>query len=219
MMEISYAGYRVLALSPVKAQLSGVSLRPKNRQKMAKYHSWELLQIMCGVTDDDLEPHADKRHGTIDGVEVDMRHELLNPSEWYPQLFPLPASSAQLFVRAVDGPFIWFPRFGRFSARALERKAKKVFSLKAKNQRSREANAQIVSPKFDEYVRFNTPECIVLAGDKICVDGVEIGHNPELRYARLRVERSNGEVQILPTRLSFKPIDNIIDREDDISLK
>ena len=182
-MQPSLKCKRLLSLS------SAWSLRPKELTDNGKVSFLELLQIMCGVTDDDLEPQADKQHGTIDGIEINMQHPLLNPTEWQPELFPAPASPGQSIGRTEAGPFIWFPWFGRFSASGLERTAKKMFSIKSNIRRSRERNASIVDPKFDEYVRFNTPECIVCVGDKICIDEVEKGHNPEMRYARLRVER------------------------------
>jgi hypothetical protein len=150
----------------------------------------------------------------IDGVQINLQHELLNPSEWSGDPFSTPQTR-----RDPNRPFIWFPRFGDFDMTALRRKAKRVFASRSKNISSARGSAEIGNPVFDEYVRTNTPDGFAYAGDKICVDEVKIVkvgdrfdhlHNAEMRYAYLRIERSNGDVQILPTPLRFKGEKNIV---------
>jgi hypothetical protein len=51
--------------------------------------------------------HID-RHGTVDGVEIDLRHELLDPREWETCLIGDILSKH----RRREEPFIWFPWFG-----------------------------------------------------------------------------------------------------------
>jgi hypothetical protein len=160
-------------------------------------------------------------HGCVDQIEIDLRHEKLNPAEWRCDPFGMPPgamevlfsmSSPERMERDPKEPFIWFPWFGDFDMSALKGKEKKKFALKTKNPRPPGGNPiRINNPEFDEYVRINTPEYFAAAGDKICIDEVEIvnvadhrfehPHNAELRYARLCVKRPDGDSQRLPTLL------------------
>jgi hypothetical protein len=161
----------------------------------------------------------------IDGVDIDLRNEMLPWDDWKPSYLidfgtsPEPPSEA---------PFIWFPWLDSYDEDAVRRQAQAIFDEKAKatnsehvgghetdNQRirvigetSRRSEASI-----DAYIRANTPECVVQKGDKISVDRVEVVpigntfdhlHDREIRAAYLRVERPNGEIEKLTTPITYK---------------
>src|SRR5580693_8618915 len=63
------------------------------------------------------------RHGTVEGIVFDLRHEKLEPKEWLMQ--PIGTIPLSRPFRLKGQPFLWFPWYGPFSdedvKRAIER--------------------------------------------------------------------------------------------------
>jgi hypothetical protein len=175
---------------------------------------FDALWRICHVT----------RHGVVDDVEIDLRHELLNPSEW------------QMFTIGIDEPpysrlppFIWFPWYGVFDKQSLRLEAEEDFrrteeyyskraleNPDAPNLRGRTQKAHVA-----HYVRTGTPECFVSAGDKIVVhsvnrtsDGDDFNHphDSEVRFAELRIVRVNGRSEKIKTPIMFNGLTSIMTR-------
>lgn len=133
------------------------------------------------------------RYGTVDGVEFDFRHDQLDPHQWGMSII----ANEGKFRETWDGqPFIWFPWYGVFDKDALRKElAESVPPPKNKRQLNRE-------------LKENTPEMVVVAGDKITIDRVEIfqlndpfkhRHDAEVRFAFLKVVHSDGRTVKLKT--------------------
>jgi hypothetical protein len=111
-------------------------MRPMNDEEKARY---QTLYRICHV----------ERHGTIEGVEIDFRHELLDPSEWQMRLIATRLDES----RPEYEPFIWFPWFGDFDKKALRAE---IIADELKHGRKEP------SKKFvDALIRDLTPECFV----------------------------------------------------------
>jgi hypothetical protein len=159
------------------------------------------------------------RFGTIDGVDIDLLHKLLDPREWDP---PLWLDSA---YPPLDHPYIWFPWFGHFNPEALRRRAlqRATNEYKIVPEKTRTSYEEIDAARLDtqkridenaeKYIQANTPECVVRDGDKIRVDRVERKHagteldhpdDHEIRLAYLRVQRPDGTVDKLNTPIVYQ---------------
>ena len=162
------------------------------------------------------------RHGIVDGVEFDLRHELLEPSdEW--QTATIGIESPPYFVRYSD-PLIWFPWYGEFSEATLRREAELYYEserdrrlgksdhkLRGHEHMRRTSRLQPV----EEYIINGTPECTVCAGDKVVITDVQRRvfeeeldryshpHDCETRCAHRSVIRSNGKAELIETPLCF----------------
>jgi hypothetical protein len=143
--------------------------------------------------------HID-RHGTVDGVEIDLRHELLDPREWETCLIGDILSKH----RRRGEPFIWFPWFGTFDKESIRAE---IVADEIKCGREKSSKTSV-----DASIRDLTPECFVYAGDRIDIDEVErigIGdifdrpHDAEVRCARLRIVRAKGKSEKIKTPLMF----------------
>ena len=169
------------------------------------------------------------RHGVIDGVEIDLRHESLQRGEWIPPLFghsPEPAAGA---------PYIWFPWFGDFDSRSLQREAEEAIAkqltamlhgngvagakLEATNSPGAGGNPSEAKLLVEQYVRSHTPECFVLKGDRIYVkevasvltgDEFSHPHDREVRNAQLWIKRANGDSEGINTPLIFTLPDTLL---------
>jgi hypothetical protein len=165
------------------------------------------------------------RHGIVDGVEFDFRHELLDPCEWQMDTIGI---EPQRF-NTVSSPFIWFPWFGQFSKVKLRDEAKLFYEF----DKSRRLDLEEMSTKYpeykllakdyrvapvSEYIRDAIPECIMYAGDKISVrevrrqfigDRFDHRHDSEVRYALLNVIRSNGKTENIQKPIGFRGITSI----------
>jgi len=164
------------------------------------------------------------RHGIVDGVEFDLRHELLEPSEW--QTATIGIESPPYFIRYSD-PLIWFPWYGEFSEATLRREAELYYEserdrrlgktdhkLRGHDHMRRASRLQSV----EEYVTNGTPECAVCTGDKIIINDVQQHvfeeelfnythpHDYETRYAHLSVIRSSGGADLIETPVPFEGI-------------
>jgi hypothetical protein len=161
------------------------------------------------------------RHGMVDGVEFDLRHEFLAPSEW--QTATIGIESPPYFIRYSD-PLIWFPWYGEFSEVTLRREAELYYrsesdrrlgiadhKLRGHEHMRRTSRLQTV----EEYVLNGTPECTICTGDKIVVKDVErefyeerldaygVKNDYAIRYVHLNVVRSNGKVELIETPIPF----------------
>jgi hypothetical protein len=172
----------------------------------------QLLSEIWGIT----------RHGIVDGVEFDLRHELLEPSEW--QTATIGMESPPYFIRYSD-PLIWFPWYGEFSESTLRREAELYYEAE-KDRRLGKSDHKLRGHEHmrrtswlqsvEEYVINGTPECTVCTGDKIVIKDVQRRvfeeersafthpHDYETRYARLSVIRSNGKVELIETPIPFQ---------------
>jgi hypothetical protein len=162
---------------------------------------------MRAMDDADLVRHMElrrifhiDRHGTVDGVEIDLRHELLDPREWGTSLIGDSFSKR----RSPREPFVWFPWFGKFDKELIR---KEIIEDEIKHGREQPSEEFL-----DSWVRDHTPECFVYRGDKIVIDNIEriqIGdyfdhpHDSEIRYARLRIIRAKGRSQKITKPLMF----------------
>jgi hypothetical protein len=69
------------------------------------------------------------QHGVVDGVEIDLRHEHLDPAEW--QMFTIGLDEPPHLGRDRPyEPFIWFPWYGVFDEELLRREAEESFRQK-----------------------------------------------------------------------------------------
>ena len=162
-------------------------------------HFSKLISIQMGDGD---------RFGNVRGIEIDLRHELLDRHKWRSQIIgilPYPVG------RDPAVPFIWFPWFGDFNANVFRRLAINKFLSKSKCQ-SGAKEAKIAHFNIERFVRLNTSDCFVTPGDKIYIDSVEMistgdrfdhPDNAELRRAYLRVDRAGEKPQILRTPMTF----------------
>jgi hypothetical protein len=148
------------------------------------------------------------RHGTVEGVEIDLRHELLAPQEWW----AWPLGDIHSKYRSRYAPFIWFPWFGKFDADSIRE------NLKAALQ---DGDERPTKKKVDDLVRYETPECFVNAGDKIVIDRVECEtfgkwydhlHDAQVRYAFLRIVRARGKSQEVKTPLRYVGVTSLLVR-------
>jgi hypothetical protein len=170
----------------------------------------QAISDICGIT----------RHGVVDGVEFDLRHELLDPLEW--QMDPM--IDQPPYLKKESLPFIWFPWYGEFSKDRLRQEAnlnydyEKILVVDTINS-AKEAIPETPFQEIDfpitpveEYIKIGTPECIIRAGDRIFIrkvnitsvgDSFEHDHDSELRYALLSVARVTGTTDLIQTPIKF----------------
>jgi hypothetical protein len=178
----------------------------------------EALSEICDVS----------RHGVVDGVEFDFRHELLDPREW--QMDTIGIESLPRFKTAF-GPFIWFPWYGEFSEVKLrdeanlfyEHEKNRLTDLMALIESTDLPNDQSSKNDFriaplEEYIRDGTPECVIYAGDRVFIgdvhrqitgDELDHRHDTELRFASLNVTRSSGKTLAIQTPMVFRGITSV----------
>jgi hypothetical protein len=176
------------------------------------------------------------RREIVDGVEIDLRHELVPPRDWRPKLSLTFGATPEPPWRA---PFIWFPWFGPYDENAVTRQAQAAMAAQPRTLTSERAEGQergdqnIRAPRetsqtseasIESYFQAHTPECVVQKGDKISIDRVEIVrigddfdhiHDLEVRNAYLRITHANGEIDKLKTPITFSGRTAVLD--DDIS--
>lgn len=140
------------------------------------------------------------RQGVVDGVEIDLRHELLNPQEWGTRLL----GDTHSKYRSSREPFIWFPWFGAFDKNSIR---EEIIADQIKH-----GYVTLSKTFIDRWVRNHAPECFAYPGDRIVISQVErvaIGdsfdhpHDAEIRCAWLRIIRANGKSKEIATPLMF----------------
>jgi hypothetical protein len=140
-----------------------------------------------------------ERHGVVDGVEFDLRHELIDPKDWHTWVLGIDAS----VLRSSHEPFIWFPWSGVFDREQL--RAELVADSEKRSEPRDEKSIEV-------WLRRQTPQHFVNAGDKLVVTRVDrvaldgpfaYEHDQEIRYAHLRIVRSNGKSERVKTPLTF----------------
>lgn len=133
------------------------------------------------------------RYGTVDGVTFDLRHDELDPRQWGMSII---ANEGKYREKWDDQPFIWFPWYGYFSKDVLQK------------QWIDGAPVSMSKRRLTRELKENTPEIIVVAGDKIVIDRVEVlrfdrpfrhQHDAEVRLAFLKVIRSDRRTAKLKT--------------------
>src|SRR5271166_547989 len=151
-----------------------------------KYNRRMALEQICAVD----------QYGVLEGVEFDLRHELLDPSEWRTEARFGREWAEYRVRRSPDLPFIWFPWYGKFNQDELLQEAEKSFP-----QFHGLSKAEIAKYKT-RFLRDFTPECLVNLGDKIVVydvtrdsndDEFSHPHDSEIRYAWCKIKRASGK--------------------------
>ena len=76
------------------------------------------------------------RLGTVEGVEFDFRHELLDASEW--KMFDAVGVSGGYFSlgRQRGLPCIWFPWYGEFDRNALDKEVDECFKAEVEYRKA-----------------------------------------------------------------------------------
>ena len=147
---------------------------------------WRDLSEICGIS----------RHGMVEGVEFDLRNELLDPREW--QMKTIAIKSPPYAREASFGPFLWFPWYGELSKYKLLKEAKQYYELL---QQILPEHTDLLSNSILEFVKRRIPDVTVRTGDKIIVNQVhrhflgdefDHAHDSEVRFAFLKIIRSNG---------------------------
>jgi hypothetical protein len=142
-----------------------------------------------------------ERHGVVDGVEIDLRHELLDPKEWGTSMI----GNLSFTLDIYKGPFIWFPWYGNYDAGSL---VKNMFGSTETDSKERQARHNYANYLLSK----KRPECFVRAGDKVYIYRVSrVGvrsefdhiHDTENRYAYLRVKRPGCKPISLKTPIEF----------------
>ena len=166
-----------------------------------KYERMRALEKICAVD----------RYGSLDGVQFDLRHELLDPAEWQTRSSVGWAWGEDPYGQHPGLPFIWFPWHGEFNKIALMQQVEDLikehvalFNEVLTNAMTRKLRAR--------YRRDVIPECVVNFGDKIVVEFVKRTpiddefshlHDFEIRFAYCRVLRPNGKISKISTPITF----------------
>ena len=177
-----------------------------------EFTRWRTLSQICQIT----------RHGIVEGVEFDLRHELLAASEW--RMDTIGVERAPYFKPANNGPFIWFPWYGEFNKDILRREAVANYEDEKKRlpQVMKEYNETFPGIKASKktfvpmsvrrYMNEYTPDCVICSGDKLFItyvyrhffgDEFDHPHDAEVRYALFAVRRTNGNIIHLKSPLRF----------------
>jgi hypothetical protein len=162
------------------------------------------------------------RHGIVDGVEFDFRHELLDPREWQMDTIGIDPPP---HLKRESHPLIWFPWYGEFSEDSLRHEANLNYDSEKNDiaymiELSKEympekpfSEIDFTIKPVEEYIRQRTPECIIRVGDRVIIvrvnrtrisDGFDHDHDSELRYAVLNVIRSTGIADLIRTPIKFR---------------
>jgi hypothetical protein len=148
------------------------------------------LDLVCRV----------ERIGLVGDVIFDLRHQKLDPITWIGEsLF----RSGNERRRYPNRPYLWFPWYGVYT------------SDLSKNETCRATRGQGLSRTKREIIEQEfSPEQIVLPGDRISVDRVDIVDDPSLkmrdvvqetpvRLAFLKINRQDGSIAGVDTPLRF----------------
>jgi len=162
--------------------------------------------------------------GTVDGVEFDVRHELLDPAEWQAAVVGM---SRGYRSEDSDGPFIWFPWFGEFDKEKVRQGG---LAWVAKTvEMSDSSDTLLTLPErsrlLAQYITAHTPDCIIHAGDKIVIRKVnskknteefDHPHDSEIRLVYLRVIRADGRLESIRHPIKFSGTRSIFAKEGNI---
>ena len=172
-----------------------------------KYDRIRALEKICAVD----------RYGSLDGVQFDLRHELLDPAEWQTR-FPISwVWGDDPYGQRPGLPFIWFPWHGEFNKIALMQQVED--SIKEHIARSNEVLTSTMTRKLRAHYRKDViPECVVNCGDKIVVKSVKRTpiadefshlHDSEVRFAYCNVLRQNGKITKISRPITFLGITSV----------
>jgi hypothetical protein len=172
-----------------------------------KYDRIRALEKICAVD----------RYGSLDGVQFDLRHELLDPAEWQTR-FPISwVWGDDPYGQRPGLPFIWFPWHGEFNKIALMQQVED--SIKEHIARSNEVLTSTMTRKLRAHYRKDViPECVVNCGDKIVVESVKRTpiadefshlHDSEVRFAYCNVLRQNGKITKISRPITFLGITSV----------
>jgi len=182
----------------------------------------------------ELTRTLDRRHGVVDGVTIDLRHELLPASDWRPYLKDFGDSPAP----PVGAPFLWFPWFGPYDESVVERQAQaaraeharmqtleSVEEGRSQNEAARTSGETVQQPSgrsIESYIESYTPEYVIQRGDRISIGRVEIArigddfdhpHDLEVRNAYLRVDRPKRRAFDASRPILFEGKTAVLDRD------
>jgi hypothetical protein len=144
------------------------------------------------------------RHGTVEGVVFDLRHERLDPKEWLME--PIGIAGFSRPFRCEGQPFLWFPWYGPFGDTDVER------TIEGEIEFLKEKDANYPVPSVDSLRHTYTPDAIIEAGDKIEIDRVDIEgeitglhheHDVQRRLAYIKIVNSSGSTYSLKKPIVF----------------
>jgi hypothetical protein len=179
----------LVSRTPVKAtsRLFAVSGVARSKKKRA------LLKI-CNLT----------RHGTVEGVVLDLRHEKLDPKEWLMQ--PIGIAPLSRPFRFEGQPFLWFPWYGPFIDADVDR------AIEDEIQFLKEKHPNHSASSVERMRHIYTPDQIIEAGDKIKIDrvdtegettGLHHEHDVQGRLAYIKIVKPSGATHLLEEPLVF----------------
>ena len=168
------------------------------------------LSKICQVT----------RHGVVEGVEFDLRHELLDRTKWVMGTIGIHLDHCKI----PHEPFCWYPWYGSFDGKALRRAAIKEAARIARIAQMRHkpvVNENAKTAFVNSYVKKRTPEHLLNVGDKLIIESVvdnpsgdEFNHpdDAKTRWAYLRIIRGDGSCEKVATPLRFEGITALLQR-------
>jgi hypothetical protein len=160
------------------------------------------------------------RRGTVEGVEFDLRHALLDPTKWVMGTIGIHLDHYKI----PNAPFCWYPWYGNFDGKALQREATKEAARIVRIAKMRGkpiADAKAKKAFVDSYVKKRSPEHFLNAGDKLIIESVvdnaigdEFYHpdDAKTRSAYLRIIRSDGSHENVTTPLRFEGVTALLQR-------
>ena len=153
-----------------------------------------------------------RRHGEIGGINIDLRHENLDPDDWTTDTLGL--GDDGLKRKNAVGPFIWFPWFGPFEPYLEARLTREKARYKWDKRRIAAHSLAL------------TPDIFLLRGDSIAIWKVrkrkqaeptildDIFRDGEVRLAYLKVIRANGVEENIKKPIQFRARDRLSDDVD-----
>jgi hypothetical protein len=168
------------------------------------------------------------RLGTVEGIEFDLRHNLLDPAEW--QVWDVIGTESfggegsYAYGRRSGLPFIWFPWYGNFSNDGLSKEVDTCIKESNEYRKTVKDKNQPKVKSRSDYLKEFTPDAIVQTGDKIVIDfvsrhpaGDEFAHlhDAEFRFAYCKIIRANWKPVKIKKPILFVGVTSVIVKRAD----